>query len=200
MKPTRRTSAPRPPKPGWTSLIAPKPQFTGCMPRKPMRAAPSNRQKPPICRGLLLFWGNSARFLRMSLLIRRRSTVNPRLPAKKSSSRAAMFPTRRRRKASAIPNPKPSRRKPSAASTCRRRTGRRFRRMCLFRVRRKGRRNRRFQRSKAGADCPEKTEYLYVYPLCRAALLRPQRAKRVRADSGIDHAGYRHDHLSCGRR
>ena len=137
MKPTRRTSAPRPLKPGWTSLITPKPQFTSCMPRKPMRAAPSRRRKPPICRGLLLFWGNSARFLRLSLLIRRRSTVNPRLPAKKSSSRAAMFPTRRRRKASAIPNPKPSRRKPSAASTCRRRTGSRFRRMPLFRVRRK---------------------------------------------------------------
>ena len=143
MKPTRRTSAPRPLKPGWTSLITPKPQFTGCMPRKPMRAAPSNRRKPPICRGLLLFWWNSARFLRLFFTIRRRpkpkrlSIMNKRLSVKRSSSRAAMFPTRRRRKASAIPNPKPSRRKPSAASTCRRRTGSRFRRICLFLVRRK---------------------------------------------------------------
>lgn len=72
--------------------------------------------------------------------------------------------------------------------------------MPVSRAAEKARRNRRFQRSKAGADCPEKTEYLCVYPLCRAALLCPQRAKRVRADSGIDHAGHRHDHLSCGRR
>ena len=92
MKPTRRTSAPRPLKPGWTSFFTPKPQFTGCMPRKPMRAVPSSRQKPPICLGLLLFWGNSARFLRMSLLIRRRSIVNPRLPAKKEQFSRSHIP------------------------------------------------------------------------------------------------------------
>ena len=102
--------------------------------------------------------GNSTRFLRMSLLIRRRSIVNPRLPAKKSSSRAATFPTRRRRKAPAIPNPKPSRRKPSAASTCRRRTGGRFRRMCLFRVRRKKPSKPALPAFKSRCRLPEKGE------------------------------------------